>query len=168
MYVDTEKNLFIPLILPPYQKTKKDRNFFYLSGNFLYNFIVKNHIVPIMKSPFTSVYRLFSTSSSTLMNFIPNNINEDFYFNTNDDDTMMDLQKFNKFLDEDLGTEEFKANVKILIDGEEFFNDFLNSAKLATKSIFIETYIFKTDTFCMEVINFLKEISAKIDVRIVL
>ena len=90
------------------------------------------------------------------------------YFNTNDDDTMMDLQKFNKFLDEDLGTEEFKANVKILIDGEEFFNDFLNSAKLATKSIFIETYIFKTDTFCMEVINFLKEISAKIDVRIVI
>ena len=168
LYVDTEKNLFIPLILPPYQKTKKDRNFFYLSGNFLYNFIVKNHIVPIMKSPFTSVYRLFSTSSSTLMNFIPNNINEDFYFNTNDDDTMMDLQKFNKFLDEDLGTEEFKANVKILIDGEEFFNDFLNSAKLATKSIFIETYIFKTDTFCMEVINFLKEISAKIDVRIII
>ena len=168
LYVDTEKNLFIPLILPPYQKTKKDRNFFYLSGNFLYNFIVKNHIVPIMKSPFTSVYRLFSTSSSTLMNFIPNNINEDFYFNTNDDDTMMDLQKFNKFLDEDLGTEEFKANVKILIDGEEFFNDFLNSAKLATKSIFIETYIFKTDTFCMEIINFLKEISAKIDVRIII
>ena len=168
LYVDTEKNLFIPLILPPYQKTKKDRNFFYLSGNFLYNFIVKNHIVPIIKSPITSVYRLFSTSSSTLMNFIPNNINEDFYFNTNDDGTMMDLQKFNKFLDEDLGTEEFKANVKILIDGEEFFNDFLNSAKLATKSIFIETYIFKTDTFCMEVINFLKEISAKIDVRIVI
>ena len=168
MYVDTEKNLFIPLILPPYQKTKKDRNFFYLSGNFLYNFIVKNHIVPIIKSPITSVYRLFSTSSSTLMNFIPNNINEDFYFNTNDDDTMMDLQKFNKFLDEDLGTEEFKANIKILIDGEEFFNDFLNSAKLATKSIFIETYIFKTDTFCMEIINFLKEISAKIDVRIVI
>lgn len=168
LYVDTEKNLFIPLILPPYQKTKKDRNFFYLSGNFLYNFIVKNHIVPIIKSPITSVYRLFSTSSSTLMNFIPNNINEDFYFNTNDDDTMMDLQKFNKFLDEDLGTEEFKANVKILIDGEEFFNDFLNSAKLATKSIFIETYIFKTDTFCMEVINFLKEISAKIDVRIII
>ena len=168
LYVDTEKNLFIPLILPPYQKTKKDRNFFYLSGNFLYNFIVKNHIVPIIKSPITSVYRLFSTSSSTLMNFIPNNINEDFYFNTNDDDTMMDLQKFNKFLDEDLGTEEFKANVKILIDGEEFFNDFLNSAKLATKSIFIETYIFKTDTFCMEIINFLKEISAKIDVRIII
>ena len=168
LYVDTEKNLFIPLILPPYQKTKKDRNFFYLSGNFLYNFIVKNHIVPIIKSPITSVYRLFSTSSSTLMNFIPNNINEDFYFNTNDDDTMMDLQKFNKFLDEDLGTEEFKANIKILIDGEEFFNDFLNSAKLATKSIFIETYIFKTDTFCMEIINFLKEISAKIDVRIVI
>ena len=168
MYVDTEKNLFIPLILPPYQKTKKDRNFFYLSGNFLYNFIVKNHIVPIIKSPITSVYRLFSTSSSILMEFIPDNINEDFYSNTNDDDTMMDLQKFNKFLDEDLGTEEFKANVKILIDGEEFFNDFLNSAKLATKSIFIETYIFKTDTFCMEVINFLKEISAKIDVRIII
>ena len=168
LYVDTEKNLFIPLILPPYQKTKKDRNFFYLSGNFLYNFIVKNHIVPIIKSPITSVYRLFSTSSSILMEFIPDNINEDFYSNTNDDDTMMDLQKFNKFLDEDLGTEEFKANVKILIDGEEFFNDFLNSAKLATKSIFIETYIFKTDTFCMEIINFLKEISAKIDVRIVI
>ncbi len=168
IYVDTEKNLLIPLILPPYQKTKKDTNFFYLSGNFLYTFIVRNHIVPIIKSPFTSIYRLFSTSSSTLMEFIPNNMNEDFYLKTNDGDAMMDLRDFNRFLDEDLGTEEFKANIKLLIDGEEFFNDFLNSAKFATKSIFIETYIFKTDTFCMEIINFLKKVSEKIDVRVVI
>lgn len=169
LYIDTEKNLFIPLILPPYQKTKKDKNFFYLSGNFLYNFVVKNHIVPIIKSPFTSIYRLFSTSSSTLMEFIPNNINEDFYFNTiSTDDEMMDIQDFNKFLDEDLGIKEFKANIKILIDGEEFFNDFISSAKFAAKSIFIETYIFKTDTFCMEIIDFLKEVSKKTDVRILI
>ena len=168
IYVDTEKNLLIPLILPPYQKTKKDTNFFYLSGNFLYTFIVRNHIVPIIKSPFTSIYRLFSTSSSTLMEFIPSNMNEDFYLKTNDGDAMMDLRDFNRFLDEYLGTEEFKANIKLLIDGEEFFNDFLNSAKFATKSIFIETYIFKTDTFCMEIINFLKKVSEKIDVRVVI
>lgn len=166
-YIDTEKKYVIPLILPPYQQTKSDRNFFVSSGNFLYSFVVKNHVVPIIKSPFTSAYRLFSTTSSSLMTFAPN-MSEDFYLNIEDNDKMMDIDDFNKFLDEDLGTKQYKANIKLLIDGENFFNDFIETAKQATHSIFVQTYIFKTDTFSMEIITLLRELSKKTDVRVLI
>jgi len=168
LYVDLEKNTIIPLILPPYKKTEQSSNFFVSSGDFLYSFVIKNHIVPIIKSPFTSVYRLFSTASSSLNGFAPD-INEAFYsHDVSDENETMDLEDFNKFLDDELGTKEFKATVKIFIDGEDFFDDFINSAKLATRSIFIETYIFKTDNFAMELINLLKELSEKLDIRILI
>ena len=168
LYVDIKNKTVIPLILPPYQKAKQDNNFFVEAGDFLYSFVIKNHVVPIIKSPFTSAYRLFSTASSTLNTFTPD-INESFYSNLSKDETdMMDLDDFNKFLDEELGTKEFKANVKLFIDGEEFFDDFIDSAKVAKHSIFIETYIFKTDSFAMEIINFLKEKSKDTDVRILI
>ena len=166
-YIDTEKKYVIPLILPPYQQTKKERNFFVSSGNFLYSFIVKNHVVPIIKSPFTSTYRLFSTTSSSLMTFAPN-MSEDFYLDIEYNDEMMNIDDFNKFLDEDLGTKQYKANIKLLVDGESFFNDFIETAKQATHSVFIQTYIFKTDTFSMEIITLLRELSKKIDVRVLI
>ena len=167
-YIDTEKKFVIPLILPPYQKDEKESgNILVSSGNFLYSFIIKNHVFPIIKSPFTSVYRLFSTTSSSLMTFAPN-LTEDYYSDIEDNEEMMDIDDFNIFLDEDLGTKEYKANVKLLIDGEKFFNDFIETAKQAIHSIFIQTYIFKTDTFSMEIISLLRESSKNIDVRVLI
>ena len=168
LYVDVEKNTIIPLILPPYKKTEKSSGFFVNTGDFLYSFVIKNHVFPIIKSPFTSVYRLFSTVSSSLNGFAPD-INEAFYVDSiNNENETMDLDSFNKFLDDELGTKEFKANIKLFIDGEDFFEDFINSAKLATHSVFIETYIFKTDNFAMSIIDLLKKLSENLDVRILI
>lgn len=167
-YVDTEKQFIIPLILPPYQQSKAERNFFVSGGNFLYSFIVKNHIVPIIKSPFTSTYRLFSAGSTSLITFAPPNLSEDFYSDIERNENMMDMDDFNKFLDEDLGTKQYKAKLKILVDGENFFDDFIETAKQAIHSIFIQTYIFKTDAFSMEIIGLLKQASKNTDVRVLL
>lgn len=166
-YVDTDKSYILPLILPPYQKSESDIDFLSQSGDFLYSFIIKNHIVPIIKSPFTSSYRLFSTFSTALLTFSPN-ISESFYKEPIQNNEMMDIEDFNKFLDEDVGTKEYKARVKILIDGEEFFNDLFESFKLATHSIFIQTYIFKTDDFSIMMANCLKDYSKNIDIRVLI
>jgi len=168
LYVDVEKNTIIPLILPPYEKAEKNSNLFAQTGNFLYSFVIKNHVFPIIKSPFTSVYRLFSTASSSLNAFAPD-INEAFYSdNINNENEVMDLEDFNRFLDDELETKEFKAKVKLFIDGEDFFDDFINSVKLATHSVFIETYIFKTDNFAMGIIDLLKKLSENLDIRILI
>ena len=167
LYVDTETNVVIPLILPPYQKTESDRNFLVSSGDFLYSFVVKNHVVPLIKSPFTSGYRLFSTASSTLMTFAPN-MTENFYPDNDCDHCMMDINDFNKFLDEDLGTKQYKGKLKLLVDGESFFEDFIESAKQATHSVFIQMYIFKTDNFSMGIISLLKTLARNIDVRVLI
>ncbi len=171
IFADTEKSYILPLILPPYQKDKSSLNFFSVSTDFLYSFIIKNHVIPIIKSPFTSSYRLFSTFSSALLTFSPN-ISESYYKEKyeekNEDKEMMDIDEFNKFLDEELGTKQYKAKMKFFIDGEEFFEDFLKSAKAAKHSIFIQTYIFKTDDFSAAVANDLKKYSQKIDVRVLM
>jgi cardiolipin synthase len=164
-YVDTNKSYILPLILPPYQKDESDIGFLSQSTDFLYSFIVKNHVVPIIKSPFTSSYRLFSTFSSALLTFSPN-ISENYYKETIKNNEMMNIDDFNKFLDEDLGTKEYKAKVKILIDGEDFFNDLFESFKSATHSVFIQTYIFKTDDFATMFANTLKEYSKNVDIRV--
>lgn len=164
-YVDTNKSYILPLILPPYQKDENDIGFLSQSTDFLYSFIVKNHVVPIIKSPFTSSYRLFSTFSSALLTFSPN-ISENYYKETIKNNEMMNIDDFNKFLDEDLGTKEYKAKVKILVDGEDFFNDLFESFKSATHSIFIQTYIFKTDDFATMFANTLKEYSKNVDIRV--
>lgn len=164
-YVDTNKSYILPLILPPYQKDESDIGFLSQSTDFLYSFIVKNHVVPIIKSPFTSSYRLFSTFSSALLTFSPN-ISENYYKETIKNNEMMNIDDFNKFLDEDLGTKEYKAKVKILVDGEDFFNDLFESFKSATHSIFIQTYIFKTDDFATMFANTLKEYSKNVDIRV--
>lgn len=165
IFVDIENSYILPLILPPYQKEKGNLNFLSVSSDFFYSFLIKNHIIPIIKSPFTSSYRLFSTFSSALLTFSPN-ISESYYRTDIKNDEMMDIEEFNKFLDEDLGTKQYKAKIKFLIDGEDFFNDFLNSAKTALHSIFIQTYIFKNDDFSKMVADYLKEYSKKVDVRV--
>lgn len=164
-YVDTDKSYILPLILPPYQKDESDISFLAQSTDFLYSFVIKNHVIPIIKSPFTSSYRLFSTFSSALLTFSPN-ISENYYKENIKNNEMMDIDDFNKFLDEDLGTKEYKAKLKILIDGEDFFNDLFESFRLANHSIFIQTYIFKTDDFSTMVANSLKEYSKNIDIRV--
>ena len=166
-YVDTDKSYILPLILPPYQKDEEDIKFLPKTADFLYSFIIKNHVVPIITSPFTSSYRLFSTFSSALLTFSPN-ISETFYKESIQNNEMMDIDDFNKFLDEDLGTKEYKARLKILIDGEEFFNDLFENFRLATHSIFIQTYIFKADDFATMTANLLKEYSKTIDVRVLI
>ncbi len=166
-YIDTDKSYILPLILPPYQKDEKDIKFISQATDFLYSFVIKNHVIPIIKSPFTSSYRLFSTCSSALLTFSPN-ISETFYKEEIKNNEMMNLDDFNKFLDEDLGTKEYKAKVKILIDGEEFFNDLFENFKLATHSIFIQAYIFKSDDFATMMANLLKEYSKDIDVRVLI
>lgn len=165
IFVDIEKSYICPLILPPYQKDKENVNFLSTSTDFFYSFIIKNHVVPIIKSPFTSSYRLFSTVSSSLLTFSPN-MYENYYKTEINNNEMMDIEEFNKFLDEELDTKQYKAKIKFLIDGEDFFKDFLNSAKAATHSIFIQTYIFKNDDFSRMVANYLKEYSKKVDVRV--
>ncbi len=165
VFVDLEKSYLCPLILPPYQKDKENLNFLSTTTDFLYSFIIKNHIVPVIKSPFTSSYRLFSTVSSSLITFSPN-IYESYYKTKIDNNEMMDIDEFNKFLDEELDTKQYKAKIKFLIDGEEFFKDFLTCAKAATHSVFVQTYIFKNDDFSAMVANYLKEYSKKVDVRV--
>ncbi len=165
IFIDVEKSYILPLILPPYQKNKENLNFLSMTTDFFYSFLIKNHIVPIIKSPFTSSYRLFSSFSSALLTFSPN-ISDDYYKNPINNAEMMDIDNFNKFLDEDLGTKQYKAKIKILIDGEEFFNDFMNAAKNAVHSIFIQSYIFKNDDFSKMVADCLKEYSKTVDIRV--
>ena len=168
-YIDTENIYMAPLILPPYKKEGIKKNPIETSTDFLYSFIVKNHIVPVIKSPFTSTYRLFSLFSTSLLEFSPTNINEPFSDITIEDKNhIMDMNSFNEYLDEEIGTKEYKAKIKFLIDGESFFTDFIDSAKKATHSIFIQTHIFKTDEFSIEVSNFLKKCSETVDVRVLI
>ena len=168
MYVDIEQGLMTPLQLPPYYELEKEMGQLGFSATFLWSFVVKSHLVGIIKAPFTSSFRLLSLASSSLYTALPpptKDLDSVPPLNTSGEE--MDLADFNAWLDKNITRQNYKGSVKLLIDGEEFFPHFMLAAQRARHSIFTRVYIFSTDPYGLKIADLLKERAADgVDVRV--
>jgi len=80
----------------------------------------------------------------------------------------MDLDAFEKILDDVTGTRQDTGRIKFLVDGDEYFCRLMNSIENAEESIDIRTYIFDNDDYAVTVADRLKERSEDLRVRIML
>jgi cardiolipin synthase len=80
----------------------------------------------------------------------------------------MDLDAFEKTLDDATGTRQDLGRIKFLVDGDEYFCRLMNSIDNAKESIDIRTYIFDNDDYAVEVADRLKERSEDLRVRVML
>lgn len=168
VYVDTATDSTIELELPPYYQLEKEMSTLGFSLTFVYSFAVKSHFLGIIKAPFTSLHRLFAWGTSTVYTALPPHYSD---LKTvpplNQTSPGMDLTEFNRWLDKKISKQNYKARVKLLIDGEEFFPHFILAAQRATESIFIRVYIFATDPYGLKIADLLKERAADgVDVRV--
>lgn len=168
MYVDIEQGLMTPLQLPPYYELEKEMGQLGFSTTFLWSFVVKSHLFGVIKAPFTSSFRLFSLAASSLYTALPpptKDLDSVPPLNTSGEE--MDLDQFNAWLDKNITRQNYKASVKLLIDGEEFFPHFMLAAQRAQHSIFTRVYIFSTDPYGLKMADLLKERADDgIDVRV--
>jgi len=81
----------------------------------------------------------------------------------------MDLDAWERHLDELTNRKATRGSIDYLIDGEAFFTRFVDVITAATRSIDIRTYIFDNDDYAEQIANLLKRKSAEgVDVRILL
>jgi cardiolipin synthase len=80
----------------------------------------------------------------------------------------MDLDAFEKVLDDATGTRRDLGRIKFLIDGDEYFCRLMDAINNAKESIDIRTYIFDNDDYAVSVADRLKSRSKDIRVRVML
>ncbi len=171
IYLDLENNTVTTLILPEYFELKKQMTELGFSVSFIYSFFVKSHIFGIVKAPFTSTFRLFSLGKNSLYSAM-SPLSQDIPLPLppiNKNAKSMDLKVFNDFLDKNISKQVYKGEVKLFVDGDEFFPDFLTNAGKAEHSIFIRLYIFTTDMYSLSIADMLKRKSnEKVQVRVMI
>lgn len=169
VYVDTQNDLGVRLVLPDYYEVKKEMGSLGFSASFIYSFFVKSHFFSALKAPFTTSHRLFATGTSSLYTMLPPYVGDlDEIPPTSQTDEEMDLTDFNKWLDKHISKQNYKANVTLLIDGQEFFPHFMLAMQRAQESIFTSVYIFMADPYGLSVADVMKKRAAEgVDVRVV-
>jgi cardiolipin synthase len=80
----------------------------------------------------------------------------------------MDLEAWERRLDEMTGSKTSYGSLNFLVDGEEFFPRFFEAVEDARRSIHIRTYIFDNDDFAINVADTLKNRSEEVDVRVLM
>jgi cardiolipin synthase len=78
----------------------------------------------------------------------------------------MDLEQWEKDLDQIVSHKSSTGKIKFLVDGEQYFTRMLETFSEAEESIDIRTYIFDNDDYAIEVADALKDKSKDVKVRI--
>lgn len=167
IYIDTEREIAAAVKLPDYYQVQKNISALGFSYDAIYSIFIKSHLFAIIKSPFTSIHRLFSTATYTVFaSFSPEieNIKGEIP-RINEEAEMMDLKEFEKSLDSLISQEKYKGKIQILIDGNTFFPDFIEKATNAKHSIDIRMYIFKADPYALTLADLIKKKSNE-DIRV--
>jgi len=168
-YVDIRSGLGVRLVLPDYYKVKKEMGSLGFSLSFIYSFFIKSHLFGAVKAPFTTTHRLAATGTSSVYTLFPPyvyDLKEIPPLSASGEE--MDLRDFNGWLDKHISKQNYKANVTLLIDGEEFFPHFMLAMQRAKESIFTGVYIFMADPYGMSIADVMKKRAAEgIDVRVV-
>ena len=80
----------------------------------------------------------------------------------------MDITAWEDHLNKITGEPRVPATVKLSIDGEQFFPEFIQAIQEAHESIDIMLYIFDTDDYAIQIASLLKEKSKEVRVRIMI
>jgi cardiolipin synthase len=167
IYVDMEKNIAAAVKLPDYYEVQKEASPLGFSIDLIYSFFIKSHVFAVIKSPFTSFHRLFSTAMYSLYSGLSPQI-ENIKGNIPplyEGDEMMDIKAFEKYLDFNITEEKYMGRARILVTGNSFFPDFIEQAAKAKKEINIRLYIFKADPYSITIADQLKKKSNE-DVKV--
>ena len=80
----------------------------------------------------------------------------------------MDLDAFEKILDDKTGTRQDTGKIRFLIDGGEYFSRLIESMESAQESIDVRTYIFDNDDFAVVMADKLRHRANDVRVRVMI
>ena len=159
IYIDMKKKFVDYLIVPSEVKAR----------NTTYTSYLLHNAVGLVNNPFTVIYRfLYWLYNSGYVLIGPGIRDSKEIMEIADNNERMNLRDFEKYIDKISSSKIYRGDIDILIDGEEFFVDFIYNIFNAEKSINIRTYIFDNDDYAVKIADILKMKSAKTDVKVIM
>ncbi|MBP9853586.1 MAG: phosphatidylserine/phosphatidylglycerophosphate/cardiolipin synthase family protein [Candidatus Omnitrophica bacterium] len=137
--------------------------------------ILEGQVIGVATRPFSSAFRLYSWVKGSAVHsikpqkWIPQIFSSEPIPALNDG-LGMNLDDFEKELDNLLGNTRSSGTIRFLIGGDQFFPEFEKELRSAHRSIDLRTFIFDNDDYAIEIANLLKLKSKekKMSVRILL
>lgn len=121
--------------------------------------LTRSHSAAIVFRPISSVYRLFFVT----MEAVAETVRPDWLVELEQTPIGplypgegMDLDAWERQLDELTGRESSRGTIEYLVDGEAFFSRLIDAVTSAEKSIHLRTYIFDNDDFAEQIGDLLK------------
>ena len=130
---------------------------------------LRSHVFSTLRHPVTLTHRLFWLTAHTGVTLLPRGVPA-----TNDapsplsNDPEMDLDAWERQLDQVVGSEQYRGSMQPLIDGEAFFVALVQAIQDAEESIEIRLYIFDSDDYALRIADLLKQRSREIRVRVLI
>jgi cardiolipin synthase len=128
---------------------------------------LRSHVLSTLRQPLTMTNRLFWLTTHTGATLLPRGVSA-----ANGAPAPlvggrgMDPVAWERQLDELVGTERYRGNMKPLIDGEAFFTSLVQAIQDARESVDIRLYIFDSDDYALRIADLLKQRSREIRVRV--
>ena len=141
-----------------------------VTGQGLSALLLQAHGLALLKNPVSSAARLVDLGLDTLLRFLrmPLPRSGKAAAAPLEHAPGMDLAKWEGWLDSYTGTRREEGSMRLLIDGDRFFNRLHQAIAEATNHIHFEIYIFDKDDVAVAIADQLKERSGKIPVKVVL
>ncbi len=138
-----------------------------LSVESLNSVIVRSHLLALAKNPFTAASRLINYAAVTTYSLVVprarGQLSTDLIPGAA---PPMDLEGWERDLDQLVESRPLPGKLELLIDGEAFFSDLLDAIGSARKRIDIRTYIFDRDDYAVTVADLLKRRSREVKVKV--
>lgn len=170
--VDLQTKLSYPLIVEKGRKINRAASYTMFTGKFLGSFVLKSHIIEIIKNPVSSSYKLVTSGTTHISRAITPNIKKSAdkpLIPINSYIAPMDLVEFDKELNKKGHGKSYKGTMEFLIRGDEFFPDLIKEIEGAKESIHIRLYIFDNDDYAARIADLLRKKSNEgIDVKILI
>jgi phosphatidylserine/phosphatidylglycerophosphate/cardiolipin synthase-like enzyme len=143
-----------------------------LKSGQLFGHVMQSHLTNLVVRPVSSVHRLFFVLTDTAIT----TVRFDWAIALRDkpvpalgNSPPMDLQRWERNLDQISNHPVSSGSVNILVDGETFFPRFIDTVTAAEKSVHLQTYIFDNDDYAVQIGELLKRRSNEgIDVKVLL
>lgn len=127
---------------------------------------VQGHLLTAVRQPFTLASRLFWTTTQSGLAALPVAPASEGGIPPVRETAPMDPAAWEATLDELVGRDRYRGSMRLLVDGEAFFETFLQAVQEAERSIDIRLYIFDRDDYALRVADLLKARSRDIKVRV--
>jgi cardiolipin synthase len=169
IYIDLSNHLSAFLNYPSGSDYRSEGNPLGFTINTIDAFLIRSHLITIIKNPFTSIYRLASLAKYTGVCFVNSGISSAGTTISPAVKTKgMDLDAWEKKLDMIAPNSRYRGEMNFLIGGKNFFTSLFQSIEEAKNSIKIRVYVFDNDDYAVKVADLLKARSENIKVKVLM